>query len=75
MIINIILRKENCNLLLKFFPPWTIFWNNKNIVNKEKLNDSLEYSAYLEIKNFIHSLKHKELNDELRWIQINKINY
>ena len=49
--------------------------NNKNIVNKEKLNDSLECSAYLEIKNFIHSIKHKELNDELKWIQINKINY
>ena len=65
-------EKKIDNLLLDYFLREKYLETAKKFITEEKLNDSLEYSAYLEMQNIVHSLKHKELNEALKWTQVNK---
>ena len=70
--LKVFCEKKIDNLLLDYFLREKYFETAKKFINEEKLNDSLEYTAYLEMQSIMHSLKNKELNEALKWTQINK---
>jgi macrophage erythroblast attacher len=70
--LKIYCEKKINNLLLDFFLREKFLETARNYIEEEKINSCVEYSIFIEVQNIIHSLKHKELTDALKWTNVNK---
>ena len=70
--LKVFCEKKINYLLLDYFLREKFLETTKHYIEEEKIESCVEYSIFLEIQSIIHSLKHKNLNDALKWTNVNK---